>query len=53
MAPVIRHPSLVLGWSIALALTAVLVSLGIGTALLFEVFHTAIEDILGPYGVVR
>ncbi len=31
MAPVIRHPSLVLGWSIALALTAILVSLGVGT----------------------
>jgi hypothetical protein len=53
MAPVVRHPSLVLGWSIALALTAVLISLGVGTELLYEVFHTAVEDILGLYGVLR
>jgi hypothetical protein len=53
MAPVIRHTSRVLGWSIALALTAVLLSLGVGTALLYEVFHTAVEDILGLYGVVH
>ena len=53
MALVSRHSSLVLGWSITLALTAVLVSLGVGTELLYEVFHTAIENILGLYGVVR
>jgi hypothetical protein len=53
MAPVSRHSSLVLGWSFALALTAVLVSLGVGTELLYEVFHTAIDNLLGLYGVVR
>jgi hypothetical protein len=53
MAPVVRHPSLVLGWSIALVLTAILVSLGVGTALLYQVFHTTVEDILGLYGVIR
>jgi hypothetical protein len=53
MAPVIRHTPHVLGWSLALALTGVLVSLGVGTALLYEVFHTAVEDILRLYGVVH
>jgi hypothetical protein len=50
MAPVIRDTSHVLGWSVALALTVVLVSLGVGTAVLYEVFRTTVWDILRLYG---